>query len=118
MKNRHPGGPGKSVGFGLTIAALATLATAVLLWSHIRREQREGLDDLNRRAQLLTHRISPVARGALGRTDLEMAQRFGDRLEGYSRLLGLVAFGPDGRVVAAGGACRRLARRYRIWRGG
>jgi len=102
MKNRHPGGPGKSVGFGLTIAALATLATAVLLWSHIRREQREGLDDLNRRAQLLTHRISPVARGALGRTDLEMAQRFGDRLEGYSRLLGLVAFGPDGRVVAAG----------------
>lgn len=118
MTRRQTAGPGKSIGFGLTIASLATLATAVLLWTHMRREQREGLDDLNRRAQLLTHRIGPVAREALGMGDIEAGVAMGDRLEGHARLMGLVAFGPEGRVVAAGrglseagGGLAELARR-------
>lgn len=102
MSSKHPAGPGKSIPFGLAIAALAALVTAVLLWTQIRREQREGLDDLTRRAQLLTHRVQPLAREALGRQDVEAPATFGDRLDGHARLLGLVAYSADGRVVAAG----------------
>jgi trehalose 6-phosphate synthase len=91
----------KSMRFGLLIATTAGLATALVFWFQIDGELRQGVEDLNRRAQLLSHRLAPAARQALDRDDSLVPAAMGDRLDGHLRLLGMALYRPDGRMVAS-----------------
>ena len=51
----------RSARFGLLIAILAATITGVVSGLHTRTEHRQGLDDLERRAELLAHRSAPAA---------------------------------------------------------
>jgi len=107
-KSRRPFAP-NSLRFGLFIAILAGLATGLVFWIQITSEHREGLGDLARRAQLLGHRIAPMARLALDGTDAAAAGVMGDRLNGHSRLLGMALYRPDGKLLASGDGLSEVA---------
>ncbi len=92
----------KSLRFGLLIACVAGIATAAISWQQIASEQRTGLDDLSKRASLLAHRLAPNVAQALEKTDSEVLPALGQRLEGYSRLLGFAVFRENGKLVASG----------------
>ncbi|MDP1661320.1 MAG: trehalose-6-phosphate synthase [Phycisphaerales bacterium] len=101
MKNLITRSP-RSLRFGVLIAVIGGLATAVISWQQVAGERRTGLDDLERRAGVLAHRVSPTALQALDLPDDQVASAMADRLEGHSRLIGLAVCRPDGRVVASG----------------
>lgn len=92
----------RSIRFGMLVALLAAIATGAVVWYQVREEHRTSVDDLGRRASLLTHRISQAAREALSQPDELVPQAMGDRLDGHSRLLGMALFRADGRLVASG----------------
>ncbi len=92
----------KSLRLGLLIAVLVATALGVLFWRQIQTEHRQGMDDLTRRAQLLSFRLAPVAREAIQADPALAAALLGDRLNGHQRLLGLALFAPNGRRIAAG----------------
>jgi len=92
----------KSLRFGVLIAMLSCIATGLVFWFQVNGAHRQGLDDLTRRAQLLGHRITPMARQALGRDDAIVAEVIGDRFDGHSRLLGMALYRPDGSRIASG----------------
>ncbi len=102
MSNRQCAFLSKSLRLGLVIAVLAGGATGTVFWLQLRSEQRQSLDDLNRRAQLLGHRVSPTALKALQAPSNEIAAVVGDRLDGHSRLLGMAVFRADGSLVGSG----------------
>ncbi len=90
------------VRFGVLIAALGGLATAAICWQQVAGEQRAGLEDLERRANLLAYRLSPATLRALRLPEEQIAPAMADRLEGHSRLLGFAVCAVDGRILAAG----------------
>jgi trehalose 6-phosphate synthase len=93
----------KSPGFGLLIATLAGIATAVIFWLQVVDNQRQqGLDDLMRRAQLLSYRVESNAKKALEAPDADAQQIMGDRLDGRQRLLGMAVYRPNAKVIAYG----------------
>lgn len=92
----------KSLRFGLLVATLSGIATAAVFWLQIGSQDRQGLEDLNRRAELLGHRVAPMARQALAGEDAGAAQVMGDRLDGQMRFQGMAIFRPDGRMIASG----------------
>ncbi len=98
---RHPFSS-RSLRFGVLIATLSCIATGLVFWFQVNGEHRQGLDDLTRRAQLLGHRITPMARMALDRDDSRVAEVVGDRFDGHSRLLGMALYRPDGSRIASG----------------
>ncbi len=102
-------GASKSLRFGLMIAMLSAIATGSVFWFQVQRERRLGLDDLTRRAQLLSHRLAPQARLALQQADAGVAGALGDRLDGHLRLLGMAVYRPDGSLVASGDGLAELA---------
>lgn len=92
----------RSARLGLLIATLATVVTGVIVWQQMQSEHRRGLNDLERRAQLLAHRNLETARRAIGLAGPPAPDSIGDRLDGHSRLLGMAIYGADGLLVAAG----------------
>lgn len=92
----------RSIRLGMFLAALAVAMTAYVFWLQIDHERRQGVDDLTRRAELLAHRLLPAAREALVAHDSDVARTMGDRLDGHQRLLGLVLFDANGRLIAGG----------------
>ena len=92
----------RSLRFGLVIATLSCIALGLVFWFLVNGEHRQGLDDLTRRAQLLGHRITPMARLALEGDDSRVAEVIGDRFDGHSRLLGMALYRADGRRIAGG----------------
>lgn len=92
----------RSLRFGLFIAIVSGLVTGTIFWFQARSEHRAGLEDLTRRAQLLAHRIEPIARTALGREDADVTSIVGDRLDGHLRFLGMAIYRPDGSMLASG----------------
>ncbi|XVJ59471.1 MAG: trehalose-6-phosphate synthase [Tepidisphaera sp.] len=101
--------PTKSLRFGLFIATLAAIGAGTVIWFQVHSQQREGLGDLTRRAQLLGHRLAPLARGAINAPE-SAAALMGDRLDGHSRLLGMAIYGADGKLLAAGEGIAETAR--------
>lgn len=99
----------KSLRFGLFIATLAAIGTATVIWFQVHADQREGLGDLTKRAQLLGYRLAPLAGQALKEPGTA-AGVMGDRLDGHSRLLGMAVYGEDGGLVAAGEGLSETAR--------
>lgn len=99
----------KSLRFGVVIATLAAIATGAVFWFQVNGEHRQGLEDLTRRAQLLGHRITPIARQALERDDSRVAVVTGDRLDGHLRFLGMAIYRPDGKMIASGHGVAELA---------
>jgi trehalose 6-phosphate synthase len=92
----------KSFRFGLLIALISATVTGSVCWFQVRGEHRQGLEDLTRRAQLLGHRVMPVARLALAAGASRAERVIDDRFDGHSRLLGMVLYSTDGKLVAAG----------------
>ena len=78
----------------LLVASLAGLVTGLMSWQSIQQERQSGLEDLNRRAGLLVHRVSPAVK--------ENRTNFGASLEGHGRLLGIAIYGEDDAVIASG----------------
>lgn len=92
----------RSLRFGVLIAVIGGLATAVISWQQVAGERRTGLEDLERRAGVIAYRVAPSALRSLDLPDQQVAPAMADRLEGHARLLGLAVCRPDGRVVASG----------------
>ena len=92
----------RSVRFGLVVAILAALGTGAIVWYQVREENRTSIEDLDRRAGVLLHRNTPAARAALSLPDDQASAAMGDRLNGYSRLLGFALFRADGSLIASG----------------
>ncbi|MCE9618465.1 MAG: trehalose-6-phosphate synthase [Planctomycetes bacterium] len=92
----------KSLRFGLVIAAFSAIATGLVFWIQVEGEHHRGLQDLTRRAQLLGHRVAPMARLALDGDDARAASVIDDRFDGHSRLLGMALHRPDGKMIACG----------------
>ncbi|MBY0308351.1 MAG: trehalose-6-phosphate synthase, partial [Phycisphaerales bacterium] len=92
----------RSLRFGVLVALLGGAATAVVSWQQISREQRIGEEELDRRAAMLAYRLAPAALKSLDLPEAQARALLGDRLEGYSRLLGFAIFRADGTPIAAG----------------
>jgi trehalose-6-phosphate synthase len=99
----------RSARFGLLIAFLSAAVTAGIAWRQIQSEHQRGLEDLERRAQLLAHRNAPAALQALVHSDIPAQVALGDRLDGHSRFLGMAIYRADGRLAAGGQGVADLA---------
>jgi trehalose-6-phosphate synthase len=99
----------KSFRFGLLIATVSGVATGAVFWFQISGEHRQGLDDLTRRAQLLGHRVTPMARQVLAAEDASAPALLGDRFDGHMRFLGMMLYDTDGKLVASGQGLAELA---------
>jgi trehalose 6-phosphate synthase len=101
----------RSAALAAVVASIGALATAVILYTQLRTDQAEALDDLDRRAAVLVHRVAPQARAALVAPADDPTPRaaLGDRLQGHARLLGLSVHYPDGRVANFGSQVGELA---------
>lgn len=102
MNTPRPSTSLKSPSFGLLIATIAGVLTAVIFWLQVENQRQQGLDDLLRRSQLLAFRVDTTARQALAATGEAVAAGVGDRLDGRQRLLGMALFRPDGSMISAG----------------
>lgn len=92
----------RSIRFGLVVAILAALGTGAVVWYQVHEEYSTSVEDLDRRAGVLLHRITPSVRAAFAMPDDKVSDAMGDRLDGHSRLLGFAMFRMDGRMVASG----------------
>lgn len=104
----------RSARFGLAVAALAAIITGGIAWRLTHNEHQRGLDDLERRAELLAHRGGPTAITALGAAPgTDMQGLIADRLDGHSRLLGMAIIKANGEVLAAGDGALDLTDIYK-----
>ena len=60
------------------VAGVTGLATAFMSWQSIERERHSGVEDLQRRADILATRISAIAPNALAATEGEIEQALRD----------------------------------------
>jgi trehalose 6-phosphate synthase len=88
----------------LLVAGVAGLATGGLAWWQVRHEREIDLEDVDRRAHLLAHQLSPQVLDALSTADDSALAKLAPRLDGYRRLLGCAVFGPDGTPLVSGPA--------------
>jgi alpha,alpha-trehalose-phosphate synthase [UDP-forming] len=94
----------KSIRMGLLVAGIVGLVMGAMAWLQSRSERRIDLDDQDRRAQVLAHRLSDGVTEALAKPDPEVAKELGAQVEGHRRLIGFAVFRADGRMVASGKA--------------
>ena len=87
---------------GVLVAGVAGLAMSVMAWLQAAREREIAFQDLDRRASVLTHRLSQTASGVFHLDDGEVSAALSGRVEGYRRLVGFAVFGADGRRVTQG----------------
>ncbi len=99
----------RSVRFGAFVALLAAVGTALISWQQLRTERRQGLEDLDRRARMLTYVNESAIEQALASGGTSAAVDIGDRLDGHSRLLGLAVYNAGGQLVASGDGVTALA---------
>ncbi len=109
MSHRPDSRFSKSLALGLLVATLAGVATGAIFWQQVEREREQGTDDLDRRAQLLSHRLVPAAAEAIRIGTPEATATLRDRLDGHGRLLGLAIARSDGAIVALGDGLVDLA---------
>jgi len=91
----------KSLRIGIVIAGIVGMVTGLLAWYQLQRERDIDLEDIDRRAHALAYQFSFTVREILARTDAEVRNALGSRLEGYGRLIGFVLYREDGQPVAA-----------------
>lgn len=92
----------RSLWFGLVIAALAGLATALISSQQVRGEHQMGLDDLERRARVLADRVRSSTLAAMTLPEGEIRAALQEHLDGHGRLLGFALFNSEGRLLASG----------------
>ena len=92
----------KALRMALPIAGAAGLLISAMVGFQIDHERRIDMEDVDRRAALLSQRLSEPAVAALEREDAEAKALLGPRVEGYHHLIGLAVYRPDGRPC-----CRR-----------
>ncbi len=91
----------KSLRMGILIAGIVGVATALLAWYQVHRERDIDLEDIDHRAHALAYQFSFTVRDILARTDAEVRNALGSRLEGDGRLIGSVIYRADGQPVVA-----------------
>ncbi len=101
MPLRSPAKTSSSLRIAVLIAGLCGAAIGLMAWYQVNRERQADLEDLNRRASVLVHRLSPSVLDALKRPDREIQGELAPRLEGYRHLIGFAIYRPDGRLVAS-----------------
>src|SRR5688572_7957812 len=89
------------VGTALVVSGMIALATFMLAWFHVEEERANGLNDLDRRAHALNHRMLVPVRRAMQGSDADVAATLQDRLDGHRRLIGFAVFRSDGRLIAS-----------------
>jgi alpha,alpha-trehalose-phosphate synthase [UDP-forming] len=90
----------KALQMALPIAGAAGLLISAMVGFQIEHERRVDMEDVDRRAALLSQRLSEPAVAALELEDAEAKALLGPRVEGYHHLIGLAVYRPDGRPVA------------------
>ncbi|HMQ11930.1 MAG TPA: hypothetical protein PKA43_10005, partial [Candidatus Competibacter phosphatis] len=93
-----------SLRMGLLVAGLVGLLIGALAWFQVERERAADLEEMDRRAYVLTHQMAYSVQAALQLPDREAAAALSSSLEGYPPLLGLAVYRPDGRLLVAGKA--------------
>ncbi|MDG4553450.1 MAG: trehalose-6-phosphate synthase [Candidatus Competibacter sp.] len=91
-----------SLRMGLLVAGLVGLLMGVLAWLQVERERAADLEEMDRRAYVLSHQMVYSVQAALQLPDREAAAALSSSLEGYPPLIGLAVYRPDGRLLAAG----------------
>lgn len=91
----------KSLRIAVLIAGLCGVAIGLMAWHQVNRERQADLEDLNRRAGVLVHRLSPSVLNALKQPDTNIQAALGPRLEGYRHLIGFAIYRLNGRLVAS-----------------
>src|SRR2546430_17478362 len=90
----------KALQMALPIAGAAGLLISAVVGFQIDHERRVDMEDVDRRAVLLSKRLSDPAVAALEREDAEARALLAPRIEGYHDLMGLAVDRPDGRTGA------------------
>ena len=98
-----------SLRMGLLVAGLVGLLMGALAWFQVERERTADLEEMDRRAYVLSHQMVYSVQAALQLPDREAAATLGSTLEGYPPLIGLAVYRPDGRLLAAGKAAQEFA---------
>ncbi len=93
-----------SLRMGLLVAGLVGLLIGALAWFQVERERAADLEEMDRRAYVLTHQMAYSVQAALQLPDREAAAALSSSLEGYPPLLGLAVYRPDGHLLVAGKA--------------
>ena len=99
----------RSVRFGAFVALLAAVGTAAIFWQQLRTERVQGLEDLDKRARMLTYLNEAAIEQSLTNYGKRASVDIGDRLDGHSRLLGLAIYSAGGQLVASGDGATALA---------
>jgi len=99
----------RSVWFGAFVAVLSAALIAAISWQQNSTERRQGLEDLDRRARMLTHLHEAAIEQTLASHGTPAPVEIGDRLKGNSRLLGLAIYSAGGELVASGEGVAALA---------
>lgn len=87
---------------GLLVAGLVGLLIGALAWLQVERERAADLEEMDRRAYVLSHQMVYSIQSALRLPDREAAAALSSTLEGYPPLIGLAVYRPDGHLLAAG----------------
>ncbi len=98
-----------SLRMGLLVAGLVGLLMGALAWLQVERERTADLEEMDRRAYVLSHQMVYSVQAALQLPDREAAAALSSSLEGYPPLIGLAVYRPDGRLLAAGKAVQEFA---------
>lgn len=99
----------KSLRVGILIAGIVGLATGLLAWNQVQREQAIDLEDIDRRARALAYQFSFTMRETMQKSDEDVQATIGSRLEGYGRLTGFAMYRGNGRLLAAAKAVSEYA---------
>ncbi len=91
----------RSLRAGILVAGTAGILIGSLAWFQIERERAIDIEDVERRAHLLAHRVFPAVSEALREHSADVAEVLAPYIEGYRRFLGIAVFGADGRLIAS-----------------
>ena len=80
-----------SLRMGLLIAGLVGLLMGALAWFQVEREHAADLEEMDRRAYVLSHQMVYSVQAALQLPDREAAAALSSTLDGYPPLIGLAS---------------------------
>lgn len=98
----------KSWRLGVLVAVLAAVGSGLVLGLQLRAAHARETEDLLRRAHILAYRVTPAVTRALQGPDDAAQAALDERLDGYSRLLGLAVWRGPAEPIAAGQGVRDL----------
>lgn len=96
----------RSMRAGVFVASIIGVLATAYVWRQVERERAIDIDDIDRRARALAHVLSYTVQDSLRGPSEQVAGRLGKRVDGYSRLVGIIVYDAEGRPLAAGDRVR------------